>query len=158
MGFLFLLVPVFIGVVFLLVFGLIATAIFKGFAQWVSNNGQPVQNRRVRVATKRLHVSGGLGDSSASTWYHATFEDLETSDRQEFQINSTLYSGIADGDIGQLTHQGTRFQGFQRERTVTPHPPTPPPPDLPPKTCDYCNGSAPGNVQKCPSCGAAQFV
>jgi hypothetical protein len=158
MGLLFLLVPFFIGAVFLLVFGSIAVAILRGFSQWISNNAQPVQTLRARVATKRLQVSGGSGDSSASTWYYATFENLETGDRQEFQVNGTLYSGIADGDTGRLTHQGTRFKGFERERVVTPQPAPEPPPDLPPKTCAYCAGPAPGDALKCPSCGAAQFV
>jgi hypothetical protein len=159
MGLLFLLVPVFIGAVFIFVFGMIGISIFQGISTWVSNNAQPVQTRRVRVATKRQHVSGGSGDSSASTWYYATFEDLSNGDRNEFAINSVLYSGIADDDIGRLTHQGTRFLGFERERNVTPDPaprtePRPPEPD---RICTYCKGLVPRSSPKCPSCGAADF-
>ena len=156
----FVLIPFFIGAIFLFVFGMIAFSVVKGLSTWMSNNAQPLQTRRVKVVTKRQHLSGGGGDSSASTWYYATFEDLATGDRQEFPIQSVLYSGIADGDVGQLTHQGTRFLGFERERNVSPEPEPAPEPAaaVPDRTCAYCLGTVAGNLPKCPSCGASEFV
>lgn len=161
----FSLIPILVVGVFVIVIGMMVVSILQGFTTWFSNNGQPVQTRRVRIATKRQHVSGGAGDSSASTSYYATFEDLETGDRQEFPVESDLYSGIADGDFGRLTHQGTRFHGFERERNTAPQSdPIPesaakePAPAKPDRTCAYCLGKVPANLSKCPACGAAEFV
>lgn len=155
----FSLLPILVVGVFVIVIGMMVVSILQGFATWFSNNGQPVQTRRVRIATKRQHVSGGAGDSSASTSYYATFEDLETGDRQEFPVESDLYSGMADGDFGRLTHQGTRLHGFERERNAAPEPVAKEEVStVPDRTCAYCLGKVPANLPKCPACGASEFV
>jgi len=158
-------IPMLVVGVFVLVIGMMLVSILQGFTTWFSNNGQPVETRRVRIVTKRQHVSGGGGDFSASTSYYATFEDLETGDRQEFPLESELYSGIADGDLGRLTHQGTRFKGFERERHRVPEVRSGPEPapreevsTQPDRTCAYCLGKVPANLSKCPTCGASEFV
>lgn len=154
MGILVILLPIFAVAVIVIAFTAILFFIIKGVSEWTSNNAKPRETIRVRVATKRQHTSGGAGDSSASTWYYATFENTSTGDRQEFKVNTTMYSGIADGDTGQLTYQGTRFINFVRERNVTPasQPSMLPEPQL---RCSYCESPFAADQLKCPSCGAS---
>lgn len=155
----FALIPLFILVVFVLVVGGIFLGIVRNFMEWQANNGLPELTVAVRVATKRQHVSGGGNDSSATTSYYATFETLEASLRQEFAINSTQYSALAEGDTGQLTYQGTRFKGFVRDRTPRPAPAPNSSGSLaavPPEwTCAYCDSHVAGNETKCPACGSS---
>lgn len=148
-------------VFFVLVAGFIAVviigSIFSGIAQWSSNNASPIENFPARVITKRTHVSGGSGNSSASTSYYITFERLSDRARQEFKVNAKVYSSFADDDHGDLSHQGTRFLGF----TLRPAPATPvaPPPaptlaELPVRYCSYCGHQLALDTNKCPGCGS----
>ncbi|HTH46476.1 MAG TPA: DUF2500 domain-containing protein, partial [Candidatus Limnocylindria bacterium] len=142
----------------LLVFGLFAFKAIQGIAQWSSNNAQPVLTVPARVVTKRQHVSGGGHDSSASTWYYVTFETLADGLRQEFAVRSTDYSGLAEDDTGDLTYQGTRYNGFVRARRPAAPSPPPPAPPAPDWTCGYCASAVPNNQSKCPACGATHRV
>ena len=119
----FVLVPLFIAAVFVLMIGIFVVVAVKGIAQWTDNNAQPVLTFPVRIATQRLHVSGGGQDSSASTSYHITFETLAGGLCQEFRVSATDYSGLAEDDTGDLTHQGTRYKGFVRVRRPAAPPP-----------------------------------
>lgn len=58
--------PLFIGFVFVFVFGTIAVGIFRGITEWQSNNQQPMQTVAPPVVTKRQHVSGGGYNAVAS--------------------------------------------------------------------------------------------
>ena len=69
----FVLVPLFIAAVFVLMIGIFVVVAVKGIAQWTDNNAQPVLTFPVRIATKRLHVSGGGQDSGASTSYRTAY-------------------------------------------------------------------------------------
>ena len=51
---------------------------------------------------------------STSTTYYATFE-VESGDRIEFLINGWEYGQLAEGDMGKLSFQGTRYLGFVRQ-------------------------------------------
>jgi len=148
-------------IVFVLAAGLIAFviigSIFNGVAEWSSNNAAPQQRFPARVVTKRTHVSGGSGDSSASTSYYITFERLSDNARQEFKVKASDYSALADDDHGELAHQGTRFLGFLR----TPAPATPPPAPAPApvverqiRYCAYCGHQLALDTNKCPGCGS----
>ncbi len=148
---LFTLVPLFIAVVVVTLIGTIIFRTFMGIAQWQNNNLQPVLTVSARVVTKRQEVSGGGHDSGASTSYYITFETVSDLLRQEFAVNSVDYSGLAEGDGGELTYQGTRYKGFVRNRQPPPPPPAPPSPDW---TCSYCRGHVPAAESKCPSCGS----
>lgn len=155
MGALFVFIPVFIGIVFVLVIGTILFSATKGLADLSSNNARPRETIQVRVATKRQHVSGG-GEYSARTEYFATFESLFNGERQEFKVNSATYGAIADGDTGQLIRQGKRFISFVRERNVIPTPFSPAPPVLAtPVRCRYCENAFEAGKTKCPTCGAS---
>ncbi|GAA1256294.1 DUF2500 domain-containing protein [Janibacter melonis] len=107
-------VVVIIALGFVLVIGILLTAVVRGSVQWSRNNASPVETLTARVTGKRTSVSGGHGDSSASTWYHATFE-LPDGRRDELAISAKDYAQLAEGDRGQLTRQGTRFKGFRRD-------------------------------------------
>lgn len=155
----FTLVPLFIGLVFVLVIGGIVVGGVRSFLEWQENNAQPVVTATVRVATKRQHVSGGGHDSGASTSYYATFETVDDGLRQEFQLGATEYSGLAEGDVGSLMYQGTRFKGFVRHRfpakPVDPIGAIQPPPGVPDWTCAYCKSRVAGVESKCPACGSS---
>ncbi|HJF31336.1 MAG TPA: DUF2500 domain-containing protein [Sporosarcina psychrophila] len=113
----FTFVPIFIGIVAIIVFGGIIFAIVKSISTWNSNNNSPKLTVPAEVVTKRTQTSGGAGDSSASTWYYATFQ-VESGDRMELAVNDSQYGMLADGDIGMLTFQGTRFGAFERVNNV----------------------------------------
>ncbi|WNB91249.1 DUF2500 domain-containing protein [Bacillus sp. NEB1478] len=111
----FELVPIIIGVIFLIVIGAIIFAIFKGISQWNYNNKQPQLSVAAEVVTKRTKVSGGANDTSASTSYYVTFE-VESGDRMEYHVKSQDYGQLVEGDRGTLSFQGTRFLGFIRNK------------------------------------------
>lgn len=100
------------GLITALILYVIVTGVVKGTMQWSRNNASPVLTGRATVVGKRTSMSGG-GDTSVSTWYHVTFE-VEDGSRTEFQVDSTEYGLLAEGDTGTMTHQGTRFKGFTR--------------------------------------------
>jgi hypothetical protein len=109
----FTLGPIFIGLVALIIFGAIIFALVKSISTWNSNNNSPKLTVPAEVVTKRTETSGGSGDSSASTWYYATFQ-VESGDRMELAVHGSQYGMLADGDLGMLTFQGTRFVEFKR--------------------------------------------
>ncbi|KAA0965453.1 DUF2500 domain-containing protein [Sporosarcina sp. ANT_H38] len=109
----FTFIPIFIGVVAIIVFSFIIFIFVKSIRTWNSNNNSPKLKVPAEVVTKRTETSGGSGDSSASTWYYATFQ-VESGDRMELAVNGPQYGMLADGDVGMLSFQGTRFNGFER--------------------------------------------
>ena len=54
---------------------------------------------------------------SSSTTYFATFE-VESGDRMELKVSDKEYGMLAEGDIGKLTFQGTRYKSFERNREI----------------------------------------
>jgi len=112
----FTIVPVFIGVVFVIGIGAIIFSAAKGIAEWSHNNSQPVLSVPARVVAKRTATSGHVSSNSGghvSTTYFATFE-LESGERLEFSMSGKEYGQLAESDAGILTYQGTRYHGFQR--------------------------------------------
>lgn len=106
-------------IVFIFVFGMIIFTFVKGIGEWSSNNKQPVISVVAKVVGKRGHTSSNHNHhdnhvhSSSSTSYYATFE-VESGDRMEFHISAAEFGMIAEGDIGKLTFQGTRYHNFER--------------------------------------------
>ena len=84
----FTIVPIFIGVVFVLILAGIAVQAVRGAAQWKRNNDAPVLTVEAEVAAKRMDVRtyrhGGTEHSrrhaSSRTYYYATFQ-VESGDR-----------------------------------------------------------------------------
>ena len=105
---------------FLLVFGIIIFVMISNLRQWNKNNHSPRLTVDAAVVTKRTSVSyhhhsgaGGVGHTTRSTSYYATFQ-VESGDRMELSLTGQEYGLLAEGDRGKLTFQGTRYLGFER--------------------------------------------
>lgn len=117
--------PVFIVLIFAIVFATILFRIIRGVCQWSSNNHSPVLTVDAEVVAKREHVStyhhsdiAGPNQVSApmtssSTAYYATFE-AAGGERMELRVSPEEYGMLAEHDRGRLTYQGTRFLEFER--------------------------------------------
>lgn len=115
--FMFSAMPIMGVVIFAIVIGGFIFVIVKGVGQWSSNNNSPRLTVPAQVKTKRTHTWGGSGDSSASTNYYVTFQ-VESGDRMELGLSGKEYGMLAEGDIGILTFQGTRYLGFERNGSI----------------------------------------
>ena len=122
--FIFSIVPVMVTIGFVVVFGMIIVTAIRGASRWNKNNHSPILTVDARIVAKRMAVSHhnnnhgnniAMHHSSASTTYYATFE-VESGDRLELHIPSPEYGLLAEGDVGRLTFQGTRYRGFERIR------------------------------------------
>lgn len=116
MGFMFGVFPVFFGIMFLLVFGMIVVNIFRGIGQWNKNNNSPRLTVEATVVAKRGDVHRHHHDhhTSTSTTYYVTFQ-VASGDRMELQVEGPEYGMLVEGDFGDLTFQGTRYLGFIRK-------------------------------------------
>jgi uncharacterized protein DUF2500 len=114
MEILFVLVPLIIGAAFLFVL----LQIGKQVLEWADNNSKPILAVPARVVTKRTETSGSIATNaggSVSTCFYVTFE-LDDGERSEFSVDGRDYGMLVEGDEGTLTHQGTRYHGFERSR------------------------------------------
>ena len=137
-------------VIFVFIIGSILVKVIGGVSEWSANNARPVATEDAKLVAKRTEVSGGK--NSTSTTYYATFE-LASGERAESKISGRDYGLFAEGDRGQLTHQGTRFMGFDRQR-VGDEPPILVAANVPANlACDYCGSAIPNGQLKCASCG-----
>lgn len=115
----FTIVPIFIFIIFILVFGTIVVSAVRGAKQWKKNNDSPVLTVAAIVVAKRVDVYHHMNDvndnmhSSSSTTYYVTFE-VESGDRMELAVKGTEYGMLVEQDKGKLTFQGTRYLGFER--------------------------------------------
>ncbi|MFC7785188.1 DUF2500 domain-containing protein [Rossellomorea sp. GCM10028870] len=108
----FQIVPIFIGIVFVIVISFILFSIIKGVGEWSKNNQSPVINVRAKVLAKRTAVRGG-GETRAYSQYFVTFE-VDSGDRMELKAKDTEYGMLVEGDQGELNFQGSRYLGFVR--------------------------------------------
>jgi len=115
-NFMFTGVPIFIAIIFVLVFIGIIFSVFRGVTTWSSNNKSPREQEQVFVLTKRTETRhmGGNQHSRSTTYYYVTFE-FPNETRKEFEVKGNEYGLIAEGDMGILDYQGTRFHSFDRE-------------------------------------------
>ena len=68
----------------------------------------------VAKRTKVFHNQQSDGFSTTtSTSYYVTFE-VKSGDRMELSVAGKEYGQMAEGDVGELSFQGTRFLGFER--------------------------------------------
>ncbi len=66
------------------------------------------------IVAKRMAVSGGSGDSSASTSYYLTAE-FEDGTREEYQpMTPALYGRVAEDDAGVLFTRSSLALDFDR--------------------------------------------
>jgi hypothetical protein len=124
-GFLFQIVPIFIGIIFVIVIGGIFFSLIKGIGQWHKNEQSPKLSVPATVKSKRADVSRRSNihhhqdnhhhhTSSTHTRYFVTFE-FESGDRSEFHVSGKEYGLLSEADTGMLTFQGTRYLGFDRK-------------------------------------------
>lgn len=108
-------------ITFMLVVGIFIITIIKGIGQWNKNNHSPRLTVPTIVVSKRTNVShhthnqaDGHHHHHTATTYYVTFQ-VESGDRMEFHVSGHEYGMLAEGDIGQLTFQGTRYLSFERQ-------------------------------------------
>lgn len=105
-------------IMFVLIFVVAMITILKELFTWNKNNHSPVLTVYASVVSKRenyYHHGGNQYHAGSSvTKYYVTFE-VESGDRMEFVMRGDEYGLLAEGDQGQLTFQGTRYLGFERE-------------------------------------------
>ncbi len=106
--------------VFAVVIGTFIVSAVRGARTWSKNNASPRLTVAAEVVSKRTDVShrhhrhdGGIGHTTTSTHYYATFQ-VESGDRMELPLSGAEYGLLAEGDRGSLTFQGSRYLGFQR--------------------------------------------
>ena len=92
---------------------------------WHKNNQSPRLSVNATIVAKREsithHSHANAGDlsgthgyhSTSSTSYYVTFQ-VESGDRMELPVSGREYGMLAEGDIGKLTFQGTRYLSFER--------------------------------------------
>ena len=112
-------------IIFVIVFGMIIFQFVTGIRTWHKNNQSPRLSVSATIVAKResitYHSHANAGDlsgahgfhSTSSTSYYVTFQ-VESGDRMELQVSGREYGMLAEGDIGKLTFQGTRYLSFER--------------------------------------------
>ena len=110
---LFSIIPLLIGVIFVVVVVTIGFRLLHAVMEWSNNNQQPVQALAATVRAKRMDVQGLAGDYGGQTNYFVTFE-FPDGTRREVRVSGERYGQMAEGDTGTVTLQGTRFHSFIR--------------------------------------------
>ena len=107
-------------IVFVIVIGMFIVTAIRGIGEWNKNNHSPRLTVIATVVAKRTNVShhhhGGVNEHHhhhTSTSYYVTFQ-VESGDRMELQVSGQEYGMVVEGDVGNLTFQGTRYLGFER--------------------------------------------
>ena len=107
-------------IVFVIVIGMFIVTAIRGIGEWNKNNHSPRLTVIATVVAKRTNVShhhhGGVNEHHhhhTSTTYYVTFQ-VESGDRMELQVSGQEYGMVVEGDVGNLTFQGTRYLGFER--------------------------------------------
>lgn len=112
-------------IVFIIVIGALIVTAVQGISTWNKNNRSPRLSVSAVIVAKRTevrhHSHANAGDAtgahgystSSSTWYYVTFQ-VESGDRMEFSVAGSEYGMLAEGDIGKLSFQGTRYLSFER--------------------------------------------
>lgn len=110
----------FSSLIFITVAGGFLFIIITGLITWNRNNNSPRVTEEVVIVAKRTHVNQNNGasgtlhpHSSTTTSYYVTFSFADNA-RKEFLVSGKEYGLLAEGDVGELSHQGTRYLGFER--------------------------------------------
>jgi len=119
-SFLFSMVPIFIGIVFVIVIGGILFSAFRYF----KNASSPRESVYAMVVAKRMdirnytnhhqHANGTMHPTNSSrTFYYITLE-FENGERREYLDVKHLYGLVVEGDTGYAAIQGDWIVAFQR--------------------------------------------
>lgn len=89
--------------------------IAKGIGQFIENENSPVLTGSATIVDKRrkTHHHHSNGHHHHSHSYHITFEPQD-GEQIELRVKRYEYQELEIGDRGMLTHQGTRYKGFER--------------------------------------------
>ena len=107
----FTIVPIFIGIVFVIIFGSIILVIISSLKQGIKNKNSPLLTVPAKVVSKRMDVRG----ERSHTTYYVTFE-VQSGDRIEFHVDGDDYGQLVEQDLGLLSFQGTRYISFERQK------------------------------------------
>ena len=100
---------IFVVIWFILFFFIIA----KNVGQFIENENSPLLTfSAVIVDMRRKTHHHHSGNHHHSHTYHVTFE-LDNGERLELRVKRYEYNELSIGDRGMLTHQGTRYKGFE---------------------------------------------
>ena len=82
---------------------------------FIENENSPVLTVSATIVDKRrrTHHHHSNGHHHHSHSYHITFE-MQDGERIELRVKRYEYNELEIGDRGMLTHQGTRYKGFER--------------------------------------------
>ena len=105
--------PVFFGLAMVAFFVTFFFVIGKNIRENVKNNHSPRLTIDARVVPQRMQNGYYDGNHRHMSQYYATFE-VESGDRMELSMTGEEYGLLAEGDIGKLSFQGTRYLGFVR--------------------------------------------
>ena len=108
--FMFRIFPILSLAIFGLVIGIFISTLIKSGNRRRENDRAPRLTADASVVAKRTHV---WGDHS-HTDYYVTFQ-FESGDRLELEVPHDRFGYLAEGDMGRLTFQGTRFLEFNRK-------------------------------------------
>lgn len=109
-------------VVFIAIVVILIVTILNRAKRNHKNNNSPVLTVGAKIVAKRSDMrnynhknsSNDFNNMSSYTDYYATFE-VQSGDRMEFKIDGSEYGMIIEGDVGDLTFQGTRYIKFERK-------------------------------------------
>ena len=104
-------------IIFFCVLGTMVYIFVKNISTWNKNNNSPRLTVTAKIVAKRTKVfhnqqSDGFS-TTTSTSYYVTFE-VKSGDRMELSVAGKEYGQMAEGDVGELSFQGTRYLGFER--------------------------------------------
>lgn len=103
-------------IVFCLILVIFVVSIVYNLVRWLKNNNSPRIVANAKIVSKRTKYTRNHHDdfSTGYSRYFVTFE-FESKDRLELKVDSREYGLLAEGDIGKLSFQGTRYLSFERE-------------------------------------------
>ena len=89
--------------------------IAKNIGQFIENENSPVLTVSATIVDKRrkTHHHHSNGHHHHSHSYLVTFE-TQDGEILELRVKRYEYNELEVGDRGMLTHQGTRYKGFER--------------------------------------------
>jgi len=102
-------------IIFVIIISVFVIVAVKGLGEWNKNNNSPRLTVPASIVTKRTNVSRHRHDNHhhTTTTYYVTFQ-VDSGDRMEFRVDGAEYGLLVEGDMGELTFQGTRYLGFER--------------------------------------------
>ena len=125
----------------IVIVGFIVTAV-RGISTWNKNNNSPRLTVNAEIIAKRQNTdvhhhnnSNGGMHTSTSTTYYVTFQ-FDSGDRLELRVSGREYGLLAEGDVGELTFQGTRYLGFARRAAGAAPVSEPAAEDVPPRSTE----------------------